>query len=315
MPLTDIASTLRAAVNGDDIADLNVGDQSIPIMLQTNNRSTLDPSELTSLYVKSTDGNLVPLSSVAFISEEGVAAELERQAQRRAIKLEMELPEDVALSNVVENIRNLAAESLPNGIGLVFLGEAQTYEETSKQVALTYVLAFIIVLLVLAAQFESVNSAVVVMLTVPFGIAAAVYALFLTGTSINIYSQIGLVMLIGLLAKNAILLIEFADQLRDKGYDIYDAIVEAGRVRLRPIMMTLVSTILGGLPLILSTGAGAEARNAIGWVVFGGLGIAVVFTLYLTPVLYLALARFTKPRADESAKLEKEMEEANAQHS
>lgn len=284
-------------------------------MLQTNNRSTLDPSELTSLYVKSTDGNLVPLSSVAFISEEGVAAELERQAQRRAIKLEMELPEDVALSNVVENIRNLAAESLPNGIGLVFLGEAQTYEETSKQVALTYVLAFVIVLLVLAAQFESVNSAVVVMLTVPFGIAAAVYALFLTGTSINIYSQIGLVMLIGLLAKNAILLIEFADQLRDKGYDIYDAIVEAGRVRLRPIMMTLVSTILGGLPLILSTGAGAEARNAIGWVVFGGLGIAVVFTLYLTPVLYLALARFTKPRADESAKLEKEMEEANAQHS
>ena len=315
VPLTDIASTLRAAVNGDDITDLNVGDQSIPIMLQTNNRSTLDPSELTSLYVKSTDGNLVPLSSVAFISEEGVAAELERQAQRRAIKLEMELPEDVALSNVVENIRNLAAESLPNGIGLVFLGEAQTYEETSKQVALTYVLAFVIVLLVLAAQFESVNSAVVVMLTVPFGIAAAVYALFLTGTSINIYSQIGLVMLIGLLAKNAILLIEFADQLRDKGYDIYDAIVEAGRVRLRPIMMTLVSTILGGLPLILSTGAGAEARNAIGWVVFGGLGIAVVFTLYLTPVLYLALARFTKPRADESAKLEKEMEEANAQHS
>ena len=315
VPLTDIASTLRAAVNGDDIADLNVGDQSIPIMLQTNNRSTLDPSELTSLYVKSTDGNLVPLSSVAFISEEGVAAELERQAQRRAIKLEMELPEDVALSNVVENIRNLAAESLPNGIGLVFLGEAQTFEETSKQVALTYVLAFVIVLLVLAAQFESVNSAVVVMLTVPFGIAAAVYALFLTGTSINIYSQIGLVMLIGLLAKNAILLIEFADQLRDKGYDIYDAIVEAGRVRLRPIMMTLVSTILGGLPLILSTGAGAEARNAIGWVVFGGLGIAVVFTLYLTPVLYLALARFTKPRADESAKLEKEMEEANAQHS
>jgi multidrug efflux pump subunit AcrB len=301
-------------VNGDDIADLNVGDQAIPIMLQTSNRSTLDPSDLTSLYVKSSNGNLVPLSSVAFISEEGVAAELERQAQRRAIKIEMELPEDAALSELVDTIRNLAQETLPDGIGLVFLGEAQTFEETSKQVAMTYVLAFIIVLLVLAAQFESVNSAVVVMLTVPFGIAAAVYALFLTGTSINIYSQIGLVMLIGLLAKNAILLIEFADQLRDKGYDIFDAIVEAGKVRLRPIMMTLVSTILGGLPLILSTGAGAEARNAIGWVVFGGLGIAVVFTLYLTPVLYLALARFTKPRADESARLEREMEEAQAQH-
>ena len=162
-----------------------------------------------------------------------------------AINIEMDLPEDLALSDVVDSIRALGNETLPDGMGLVFLGEAQTYEETSKQVALTYVLAFIIVLLVLAAQFESVNSAVVVMLTVPFGIAAAIYALYLTSTSINIYSQIGLVMLIGLLAKNAILLIEFADQLRDKGYSVYDAIIEAGRVRLRPIMMTLVSTILG----------------------------------------------------------------------
>ena len=122
-------------------------------------------------------------------------------------------------------------------------------------------------------------------------------------------------MLIGMVTKNGILIVEFANQLRDRGYAFEKAIIDASARRLRPIMMTLVSTILGGLPLILSTGAGAEARNAIGWVVFGGLGIAVVFTLYLTPVLYLALARFTKPRADESAKLEKEMEEANAQHS
>ncbi len=312
VPLNDISRTLRAAVNGFDVADLNVGDQAIPIMLQTNNRSSSNPSDLTNLFVKSTDGNLVPLSSVAYISEEGVAAELERQAQRRAIEMEMELPEDVPLSDVVEEIRGIADTTLPDGIGLVFLGEAQTFEETSQQVMMTYILAFIIVLLVLAAQFESVNSAIVVMLTVPFGIAAAIYALFLTGTTINVYSQIGLVMLIGLLAKNAILLIEFADQLRDKGYEIYDAILEAGKVRLRPIMMTLVSTILGGLPLILSTGAGAEARNAIGWVVFGGLGIAVVFTLYLTPVLYLALARFTKPRADETKRLEREMEAAES---
>ncbi|QJR79848.1 efflux RND transporter permease subunit [Alteromonas pelagimontana] len=312
IPLNDIASTLRAAVNGDDITDLNVGDQAIPIMLQSSDRTTSDPSDLTNLYVKSNTGNLVPLSSVAYISEEGVAAELERQAQRRAIKLEMELPDDIAINEAVERIRALQG-NLPDGIGLIFLGEAQTFEETSKQIALTYVLAFIIVLLVLAAQFESLNSAVVVMLTVPFGIAAAIYALFLTNTTINVYSQIGLVMLIGLLAKNAILLIEFADQLRDQGYSVYDAIVEAGKVRLRPIMMTLVSTILGGLPLILSTGAGAESRNAIGWVVFGGLGIAVIFTLYLTPVLYLGLARFSKPRADESQRLERELASADEQ--
>ncbi len=199
---------------------------------------------------------------------------------------------------------------MPDGIGLVFLGEARAFEETSQQVALTYILAFIIVLLVLAAQFESVNSAIVVMLTVPFGLAAAVFSLYLTDTSVNLYSQIGLVMLIGLLAKNAILLVEFADQKRDQGIAVREAILQAGQVRLRPIMMTLMSTILGGLPLILSTGAGAEARNAIGWVVFGGLGIAVVFTLYLTPVLYDLLARFTQPRADEAQRLKSELDQA-----
>ncbi|GAB5379356.1 MAG: efflux RND transporter permease subunit [Aliiglaciecola sp.] len=306
----DISSTLRAAINGDDIADLNVGDQSIPIILQASNANLSNPSDLTNLYVASNNGGLVPLSSLAFITEEGVAAELERHAQRRAIELDFELNEGVTMQQAVESLRGLAQSSLPDGIGVVFLGEAKTFQETSQQVLMTYVLAFVIVLLVLAAQFESVNSALVVMITVPFGIAAALFALYFTGTSINIYSQIGLVMLIGLLAKNSILLVEFADQLRDRGASVYDAILEAGKVRLRPIMMTLVSTILGGLPLILSTGAGAEARNAIGWVVFGGLGIAVVFTLYLTPVLYLALARFTRPRADEAKRLQEELESA-----
>jgi multidrug efflux pump subunit AcrB len=119
--------------------------------------------------------------------------------------------------------------------------------------------------------------------------------------------------LIGLIAKNSILLVEFANQLRDAGMGVKEAIIEAGKVRLRPIMMTLVSTILGGLPLILSTGAGAEARNAIGWVVFGGLGLAVGFTLFLTPVLYYALARFTKPKADEENRLNLELEAAQKQ--
>jgi hydrophobe/amphiphile efflux-1 (HAE1) family protein len=307
---SDISRVLRAAINGDDIVDLNVGDQAVPIILQTDNRNTLDPSGLLNLYVGSNTGSLVPLSSVAYVTEEGVAAELERHAQRRAIELEMELPAQVSIEEAVNGIRQIANDTLPPGIGVVFLGEAQTFQETNQEVMLTYVLAFLIVLLVLAAQFESFNSAFVVMLTVPFGIAAAIYALYFTGTSVNIYSQIGLVMLIGLLAKNSILLVEFANQLRDKGMGIKEAIIEAGKVRLRPIMMTLVSTILGGLPLILSTGAGAEARNAIGWVVFGGLGLAVVFTLFLTPVLYYAFARFSKPKTDEANRLNKELEAA-----
>lgn len=310
VPLSDIATTLRVAINGADLADLNVGDQAIPIILQAQSQQIKDPTDLANLYVGSSSGALVPLSSLAYISEEGVAAELERQAQRRAIEMEMQLPPELPLQQAVEQLRTLAEQHLPSDIGLIFLGEALTFEETAREVTLTYVLAFVIVLLVLAAQFESVNSAVVVMATVPFGIAAALFALFLTGTSINIYSQIGLVMLIGLLAKNAILLVEFADQLRDQGYEVRKAVEQAASIRLRPIAMTLLSTLLGALPLILSSGAGAEARNAIGWVVFGGLGIAVVFTLYLTPVLYLALARFAKPRADETKRLQTELERA-----
>ncbi|WP_224798332.1 efflux RND transporter permease subunit [Idiomarina abyssalis] len=308
--LSDISSTLRAAINGDDVADLNVGDQQIPVMLRTRNNLIQSPQDMQNLYVSSSSGELVPISSISEIVEEGVSAELERQAQRRAIEVDADLPEDLPMSEAVEQLRAIADEVLPDSMGLVFLGEAATFEDTSQEIAMTYILAFLIVLLVLAAQFESLNSAVVVMLTVPFGIAAAIYALFLTGTSMNIYSQIGLVMLIGLLAKNSVLLVEFADQLRDRGMKVREAIEEAALIRLRPIMMTLVSTILGGLPLILSSGAGAEARNSIGWVVFGGLGLATLFTLYLTPVLYLWLARFTKPRADESVRLENEMQQA-----
>ncbi len=194
------------------------------------------------------------------------------------------------------------------------MGEADTFDETSRNVALTYAIALLVVFLVLCAQFEGFSSAVVVMLTVPFGVAAAVYALFLTGTSVNLFSQIGLIMLIGLMAKNGILLVEFADQLRDSGASVRDAIARAADIRLRPIVMTMLSTVLGGLPLILSSGPGAEARDAIGWVMFGGLGLASLFTLFLTPVLYLGIARFQRPRAEATRRLEHELSEAKHVH-
>ena len=177
---------------------------------------------------------------------------------------------------------------------------------------LTYVFALVIVFLVLVAQFESLTSALVVVLTVPFALAAAILALFLSGVSLNIYSQIGLVMLIGLMAKNGVLIVEFADQLRHQGRTVREAIEEAATVRLRPIAMTLISTVVGAVPLILAGGAGAEARQSIGWVIFGGLGIAAIFTLFLTPVIYLAIARFGRPRSLDLSKLRQEMADADA---
>ena len=212
----------------------------------------------------------------------------------------------------VDAVKKLADKQLPPGMGLVFLGEAAELDETSHGMLITYLIALLVVFLVLVAQFEGVTSALVVMLTVPFGICAAVFALALTGTTINIYSQIGVLMLIGIMAKNSILMVEFADQLRERGKDVYEAAREASNVRVRPIVMTMVSTILAGLPLILGSGPGAESRQAIGWVVFGGLGLAAVFTLFLTPALYVLIAGWMKPRNVETQRLEREL--AQAEH-
>lgn len=308
--LDEISIALRAMVDGDEITELSVGDQSIPVRLGSITGTVDDPSDLANLYVKSNAGNLVPLSSLVSISETSIAAQLDRREQRRAIEIDANLAPGTALAEAIDAVRALADETLPDGINLLLLGEAAELDETSNEVAITYAIALLVVFLVLAAQFESATSALVVTLVVPFGIAAAVLALFLTGTSLNIYSQIGLVMLIGLMAKNSILLVEFADQMRDAGKNVTDAVIEAAEVRARPIVMTMLSTVLGGLPLILGSGAGAEARSAIGWVVFGGLGLAAGFTLFLTPVVYRLLAPMSKPRAHEAERLERELEQA-----
>ncbi|ROQ19751.1 MULTISPECIES: efflux RND transporter permease subunit [Marinimicrobium] len=310
--LADISATLRAMVDGYDLVDLSVGDEAIPIILESATGQIRSPDDLLNLYISSSTGELLPLSSVVTLTEENIAAELERNAQRRSIEIEFQLDSEYPLQTAVDDVRAVAADTLPRGIGLIFQGEAQTLDETSREVALTYIIALVVVFLVLCAQFESFTSALIVMVTVPFGIAAAILAILITGTSINIYSQIGLVMLIGLMAKNGILLVEFADQLRDLGHDVYSAVRTAALVRLRPIAMTLMSTVLGGLPLILSSGPGAESRWAIGWVIFGGLGLAALFTLFLTPVVYLGLARFAKPRAAEGERLHGELADAEA---
>lgn len=315
IPLDELSVTLRAMVDGEDLIDLNVDDQSIPIILESETGTIRDPGDLRNLYVRSRTGDLVPISTLTTIREEGVAAELDRTEQRRAIEVEMDTAPDLPLADAIAEIERLTDEILPPGINMVLQGEAATLEESNQDLLLTYGFAFVIVFLVLVAQFESITSPVVVLLSVPFALAAAVFALFLTGTSLNIYSQIGLIMLIGLMAKNGILLVEFADQLRGMGRSVRDAVYEAATIRLRPIAMTLISTVLGSVPLIISSGAGAESRNSIGWVVFGGLGLAALFTLFLTPVIYLGVAQFSKARTAETRALEEELDEAKASQS
>ena len=308
--LTNLADTLRVMVDGDERVDLNVEDQAVPILIESAAGKIQSPQDLFNLTVRTAGGALVPLSSVVTLSESGVAGELDRHAQRRAIELDSSRAAGMTLQTAADAVQALGNEILPDGVSLIMLGEAKALGETSAQVAIVYLIAIAMVFLVLAAQFESWTSPLVVVCTVPFALAAAIYALGLSGTSVNVYSQIGLIMLIGLMAKNGILLVEFADQLRDQGQSVAEAVSEAAAVRLRPIMMTLMSTMLAGLPLVLSSGPGAEARTAIGWAIFGGLGLATLFTLYLTPVLYLKLAGFSRARADEARLLEQELDAA-----
>ena len=306
IPLEDVAQTLRVMVDGARIVDLNADDQTIPIILEAGSDKIRDPNDLVNLYVRSQSGALVPLSSLVRLDERGVAGQLDRREQRRAIEIDFEIQPGFAMQTAVDDLFALAGEVLPDSVTLITRGEAAALAETNRETLVTYGFALLIVFLVLVAQFEGITSALVIMAIVPFGLAAAIAALFVTGTSLNIYSQVGLVMLIGLVAKNGILLVEFADQLRDQGHDVREAIEEAARIRLRPIVMTLVSTILGALPLILASGPGSEARSAVGWVVFGGMGLATVFTLYLTPIAYLGIARFAKARATAGQRLDEE---------
>ncbi|MEL7430429.1 MAG: efflux RND transporter permease subunit, partial [Pseudomonadota bacterium] len=305
--MDDLASTLRALVDEEELTELTIGDEAVPIMLQSKPGSVRDPADLLNLSTRTTDGTLVRLSQIVSLSEGGVAAELDRHGQRRAIEIDISRDPGLTLREAVDQIRLLAGSELPDDVGLLFLGEAATLEESSSELTFTFAIALVVVFLVLLAQFESLTSAVVVMLIVPFGLASAVYALWFTGVTLNVYSQIGVLLLIGIMAKNSILMVEFADQLRDNGMDVWNAAHKGAHARFRPIMMTLVSTMLAALPLIVSTGPGSEAREAIGWVIFGGLGFAVVFTLFLTPCTYALVAGLSKPRAASGKALEKEL--------
>lgn len=312
VPLEALGTTLRTLVDNSEVAELSINDERVPVILQATAGAIDDPSDLTNLYVTSAAGRLVPLSQLVTFREYAVAAELDRHGQRRAVEIFGDGVDGYSLRQAVDAVQAEADKGLPPGIGLLFLDEAAALNETSYGVQITYLIAIVIVFLVLVAQFESITSALVVLLTVPFGICAAIFALTFTGISINIYSQIGILMLIGIMAKNAILMVEFADQLREEGRAVVDAVREASLVRLRPIAMTMVSTVLAGLPLILGSGPGAEARGAIGWVVFGGLGMAGLFTLLVTPAFYVLIAPLSPPRARAGRQLEEELRGAQA---
>ncbi|WP_238368972.1 efflux RND transporter permease subunit [Heliomarina baculiformis] len=310
--ISGLGAALRAMLDGSAVADVFLGDTSYEVQMLSTSDPINDPGDLENVFVQAADGQMVPMASFVSLEERAVAPELNRESKNRSVEISASLTPELSLGQAMTEVEELASGLMSPVNRIVPLGEAAALEETSSGLLLTFGFAIAVVLLVLSAQFESFISAIVVMATVPLGLACAIFALIFAGLSLNVYSQIGLVMLIGIMAKNGILIVEFANQLRDDGAELFDAIYDASTIRLRPVMMTMTSTVLGGVPLILSSGAGAEAREALGWVVVGGLGLATVSTLFLTPVAYLLLARFSQPGTVEEQRLQRELTEAGS---
>lgn len=308
--ISGLSVALQSLLEGRSVVDVFVAGESYPVLLTSTMRPIDDPTDLENVFLKTGDGKIVPMSVIASLKENAVAPQLTREQQLASVAITAGLKNGMSLGQAVEEVTRIATPLLPPGSRLMPLAEAATLEENSSGMALTFGFAIVIIFLVLAAQFESVLSSVIIMSTVPLGLACAVFALVITGSSLNIYSQIGLVLLVGVMAKNGILIVEFANQLRDKGESVRVAIEKACALRLRPVMMTMIATILGGVPLVFAEGAGAEARVALGWVIVGGLGFATLVTLYITPVAYLLIARFAKPQTHEEQRLHDEMSDA-----
>ena len=305
-----LAEALQALLDGREVAQVFIEDRSFPVKLMSTNNPINDPTDLESIYLKAGDGRIVPMSTIATLTEKAVAPDLRRESQMRSVSITAGLAPAFALGNAWSEAVTIAEPLMPPGVRIIPLAEAATLDQSSNDMLVTFGIAIIVVLLVLSAQFESFVSAFIIISTVPLGLACAVFAMAMTGGSLNVYSQIGLVLLVGVMAKNGILIVEFANQLRNSGMGIRSAIEEAANIRLRPVMMTMISTVLGSVPLLLAFGAGAEARIALGWVIVGGLGLAMIATLFLTPVAYLLLARFATPSAEEERRLDLELREA-----
>jgi multidrug efflux pump len=265
------------------------------VVLQGLPRDRATPSDLENIYVRSErSGQLIPLANLVQLEEVAGPRELKRFNQLRAVTLTGSLAPGYSLGEAVRYMEDLVASELPEDAKIDFDGEAREFKQSGSAVYLTFALALIVVFLVLAAQFESFRHPFIIMMTVPMALTGGLVGLWLFDSSINVYSQIGFIMLIGLAAKNGILIVEFANQLRDRGMEFIEATVAASAIRLRPVVMTSLCTAFGAVPLILASGAGEESRETLGATVFFGVTISVFLTLYLIPAMYALMARNTR---------------------
>ncbi len=305
--VSEIGTTLETMLGARRVTTFERDGEEYDVMLQASREDRSDPGDLTNLYVRSErSGELVPLGNLVELREMAASGELDRFNRIRSVTITARLAPGYSLGQALTDLETIAREELPSTAQIDYRGESRDYRTAGTTVLLTFALAMLVVFLVLAAQFESFIHPLVIMLTVPLAVLGALLALFGwgqiaplfggtgLGATLNLYSQVGIVILIGIATKNGILIVEFANQLRDAGNSVRDAVIEASVLRLRPILMTSIATAIGALPLALATGAGSNSRFTIGIVILAGVSLATVLTLFVVPAFYRLLAGFTR---------------------
>jgi multidrug efflux pump len=312
-----VGRTIETMLGSREVGTYVQGGQEYKVLMQAQERDRATPYDLQNIFVRTSGGGqlglvagagsqqgaLVPLSNVVTLTERARAQSLAREDRVRAITISASLAPGYPLGEALAYMEGVAREVLPPEVRISYRGQSLEFKESSGALYVTFALALLVVFLVLAAQFESFIHPLIILLSTPLAITGGLLALHMTGSTLNVFSQIGLILLIGLMAKNGILVVEFANQLRDRGLSIHDAVLEASVVRLRPILMTSIATVFGAMPLAMATGAGAESRQALGVVIVGGVTLSTFLTLYAVPALYLLLAGFTKPIGAIAARL------------
>lgn len=290
----DIGRTLETMLGQRRASTFLDRGEEYDVILEGDEEDYRSPNSIENIYVRSnSSGELVPLDNLVSINEQATSAQLNRYNRMRSITISANLADDYTLGEALEFLRTVVREELPEGVSIDYRGESQLLQDSGNSVIFIFVLALMITYLVLAAQFESFVHPWVILLTVPLALVGGLAGLWMSGLSINIYSQIGLVMLIGLAAKNGILIVEFANQLRDAGHEFEQALKRAATQRLRPIVMTGFTTLFSAVPLVIATGPGSESRMVIGMVIFAGVAVSAFMTLFIVPTAYYYLARNT----------------------
>ena len=307
-----IAKTIETMFGSKEVTKYTKDGREYSVMLQADVKNRREPSNLNKVVVRSSSGKLVPLTSVATFYEESTYTSLNRYNRQRAVTISARLVGGYTISEALNYLEGITKEKLPASARVDYKGESLEFKNTSSDIYFIFILALFTAYLSLAAQFESWRHPLTIMLTVPLAILGGIIGLWVIGSSLNIYSQIALIVLIGLAAKNGILIVEFANQLRTQGLQLKEAIIESCRVRLRPILMTSVATIIGVVPLIIATGPGAASRATVGIVIFMGMLFATLFTLYVIPVMYLIIGKNTGRMDAVEIELEKQLKETSS---